>query len=110
MVAMEHIVCSNGWVNTKLARLSYNQLKLLAYLLSRPKAVTIGEIERGIKLKGKALGGVLSSLARTHYRGEAVIVPQGRAVDGAGLRWLLNRHAVEPKKTREEVRRLLSTY
>lgn len=97
-------------MNTKLARLSYNQLKLLSYLISRSKAVTIDDIERGTLLKGKALGGVLSSLSRTYYRGEAMIVPQGRAVDGGGLRWLLNRHAVEPNKAKEEVHRLLASY
>lgn len=95
----------------KLAHFSFYQLVLLRYLLKNAgKTVTVKEISKHTMLEDKSLGGVLSSLSRTKYRGVSLLEPQGRAVDSSGLRWRLNTKAIEVEAAKKEVQRLLLTY
>ncbi|MEA3354869.1 MAG: hypothetical protein U9Q63_00065 [Patescibacteria group bacterium] len=95
----------------KLRRLSYNQLVvLLAFLQLNGKAGTVDGLEKKTKLKGKSLGGVLSALSRTKFRGISLIEPVGKARDGKGLRWLLNKKVLDVSKAKLEVNKLLGTY
>jgi len=98
-------------MNNKLRRLSYNQLIILQYLLSRQgSVVTVAEIQKHTPLKQKALGGVLSSLSRTKFRGKSLIEPMGKALDGVGLRWKLNTDIIDVYQARKEVSSLLASY
>jgi hypothetical protein len=98
-------------MNNKLRRLSYNQLVVLGSFLSASKKVLEVKVLEGKSgLKGKSLGGVLSSLARTKFRGVSLIEPVGRALDGQGLRWQLNDNILDVNKAKEEVSSLLKTY
>lgn len=98
-------------MNKKFARFSFNQLVLLQYLLAHATEVlTVRQIARNTPLKSKILGGVLSSLSRTKFRGISLIEPLGKALDGGGLRWRLNTMVIDVAEAKKEVRRLLSTY
>jgi len=98
-------------VHNKIARLSYGQLQLLSWFLAHPKSYgTVAQIEKNTPLKAKSLGGVLSSLTRTKFRGISLIEPYGRAITGGGLRWKLNEKIIDINKTKTEVRSLLATY
>lgn len=98
-------------MKNKLTRFSFNQLVLLQYLLSQvDKVVTIKQMTQNTHLKSKTLGGVLSSLSRTRFRGISLIEPLGKAQDGGGLRWKLNNAVLNIVEAKKEVRRLLSTY
>ncbi|KKU20991.1 MAG: hypothetical protein UX38_C0009G0016 [Microgenomates group bacterium GW2011_GWC1_46_16] len=98
-------------MQNKIARLSYNQLLLLAYFLQGgEKILTVRQMEAGTPLKKKVLGGVLSSLSRTRFRGISLIEPMGKAQDKVGLRWKLNTQILDLIKTKKEVARLLASY
>lgn len=95
----------------KLKHFSYHQLLLLKVFLANPgKTYTIKELTKLTQISGKSLGGVISSLSRSRFRGNSLIEPFGRATDGSGLRWKLNKLAIETEPAKKEVRRLLTTY
>jgi hypothetical protein len=96
---------------SRLARLSHGQLLLLYWFVQHPKSyATIAELSKNTKLKGKALGGVLSSLSRTKFRGLPLIEPWGRPTEGSGLRWKFNSRLESLVEAKKEVARLLATY
>ena len=96
---------------SKLARLSYAQLVLLFWFVQHPnKPGTVAELSKQTKIKGKTLGGVLSSLSRTKYRGLSLIEPWGRAKSGSGLRWKLNSSLGSLVDAKKEVARLIAAY
>ena len=98
-------------MHNKIARLSYGQLVLLNWFLGHPKSYgTVEQLEKNTPLKSKSLGGVLSSLSRTKFRGISLIEPYGKATHGGGLRWKLSRAIGDITKTKREVRRMLATY
>ena len=88
--------------------MSLNQLLALA-VLARSKNGIVEAVESSdkLKLKGKALGGVFSSLARQEIDGEYLIEAWGRSQKGRGLRWKLNEKAISQKKLREAVEEVL---
>lgn len=92
--------------------MSRNQLLLLSILLKdEKKAWGVTEIEKTYPLKTCALGGVLSSLSRTNFRGQYLILPYGRdEAGGVGLRWKVNNKAMNASKARKEVDELLSSF
>lgn len=95
----------------KLRRLSYNQLLVLGVFLSGASNVwSVKVLEKSSGLKGKSLGGVLSAMSRTKFRGISLIEPLGRARDGVGLRWQLNKRVLDINKAKKEVSSLLKTY
>jgi len=95
----------------KIRRLSYNQLKVLGvFLEAGGKIVTARQLEKKVKLKGKSLGGVISSLSRTRFRGISLIEPMGKDLKGLGLRWLLNEKIVDAHQAKKEVSRMLRSY
>lgn len=98
-------------MNKKFARFSFSQLLLLQYLLAHAfEVLTVSQIAKHTPLKSKVLGGVLSSLSRTKFRGISLIEPLGRAQDGGGLRWRLNATLIDVNEAKKEVRRLLASY
>lgn len=98
-------------IEEKLRRFSFNQLRTLDFFVRRKDAVVTPKLlEQAIKLKGKSLGGVLSSLSRTKVSGENLIIPVGRARDGSGLQWRLNRGVAEASTMAEELKELLGAY
>ncbi|GEM_PF-1478991 len=93
------------------ARFSFNQLVLLQYFLQSPdRLLTVSQMEKHTVLSGKSLGGVISALARTKYKETPIIVPMGRAREGVGLRWRLNKELFDVASARQEIRRLLVSY
>ena len=98
-------------MQSRLRRLSYNQLVVLkVFLEAKTKVVGLGVLEKKTKLKGKSLGGVLSALSRTRFRGISLIEPVGKARKGTGLRWVLNERLEKLKQAKKEVNKLLKTY
>lgn len=96
---------------SRLARLSHAQLLLLYWFVQHPqKYATIVELSKQTKISGKALGGVLSSLSRSKFRGNALIEPWGRPVTGTGLRWKLSSHLSSLVEAKKEIARLLAAY
>lgn len=96
---------------SRLARLSHAQLCLLEWFFQHPdRHGTVSELSKKTKLKGKALGGVISSLARTKYRGLPLIEPWGRPDSGSGLRWKINTRLGSLLEAKKEVARLLAAY
>ena len=93
----------------RIHRLSINQLKALEVLtVSKNGIVEASDSSNNLGLKGKALGGVFSSLARQVIDGQYLIEAWGRGSGGRGLRWRLNIEAIsqqELKKAVEEVLR-----
>lgn len=75
----------------KLHRLTPNQLRALQLLAKSDNAI-ISSTKSGdeLGLKGKALGGVYSSLSRQKIHGNHLVIPWGRTPDSQGLRWKLN--------------------
>lgn len=98
-------------MDKKIARFSYNQLKvLLVFLQSANQVVTISQLQRKTGLKGKPLGALLSSLSRTKIRQQNLIYPAGKDQTSTGLRWLLNLKLLNLKQTKTQVHQLLKTY
>lgn len=96
---------------SKLARFSRSQLLLFSWFVAHPqKYATVGELSRASRLQGKSLGGVISSLARSKYRGVNLIEPWGRAEGEGGLRWRLNSRLGQVSVMQREIKRLLETY
>jgi len=95
----------------KIRRLSYNQLRVLrVFLEAGGKIVTVRQLEKKVKLKGKSLGGVISSLSRTRFRDISLIEPMGKDLKGLGLRWLLNERVINISQAKKEVNRMLRSY
>lgn len=96
---------------SRISRLSRAQLVLLLWFVQHPDSYgSVATLSKATKLSGKGLGGVISSLSRSNYRGEPLILPWGRAVKGSGLRWRLNSKLNSLKDAKGEVERLLLTY
>ena len=95
------------WVQ-RLHRLSLNQLRALLVLAkSRNGLAEATEAEKILKIRGKALGGVFSSLSRQVVAGELLVEPWGRSAGGRGLRWRLNPKTIDQKKLREVIEEVL---
>lgn len=89
------------WIN-KIRRLSWNQLRALRVLAKNSRGIIEAEeAEKEVGLKGKALGGVFSSLARQQLNGEHLIEAWGRAAESRSLRWKLNEKTISQDKLRE---------
>jgi len=83
----------------KIYRLSPAQLRAL-YLLAQSKNGVISSVESSEKInkKGKALGGVFSSLSRQKIGGERLVFPWGKPESGRGLRWKLNEKLIRSEE------------
>ncbi len=95
----------------KLAYFSQSQLLLLELLLeNKDRAMGVIEISHRIKFKGESLGGLISSLARNKFHGNALIEPWGRDNGGVGMRWKINSKTIDLEISKKEVKRLLEGY
>jgi len=96
-------------IESRLYRLSMNQLKVLKLLAeSRRGVVDSARVGKKIGLRGKALGGVFSSLARQRVGKERLILPWGRSREGVGLRWRLNTKLISQRRLAKIVDQLLA--
>lgn len=96
-------------IEEKLHRLSPSQLRALNLLAKSPKAIISSTASsKQIGKKGKALGGIFSSLARQKINNEKLVIPLGKADDGRGLRWKLNDKIISQKKLLEITGELLA--
>lgn len=96
------------YIETRLHHLSPNQLRALL-LLAKSKNGIISSTASSEKVgkKGKALGGVFSSLSRQVVNNQHLVVPWGKAEDGRGLRWKLNEKLISQSKLLEITQELL---
>lgn len=90
-------------------RLSPSQLKAL-FLLSKTRdgILSSSENENKIGKKGKALGGVFSSLVRHKINGQSIVLPWGKSETGRGLRWKLNEKLITKDKLLKITKELLT--
>ncbi|HUV72455.1 MAG TPA: hypothetical protein VMW25_05620 [Clostridia bacterium] len=98
-------------IESKLRRLSRNQLRALA-ILSRSKSGLVSSSPAGesMGITGKALGGLFSSLARQKINNQPLLIPCGQGEIGRGLRWKLNLKIVSLSELKEIVDELLSSW
>ncbi len=98
-------------IEDKLYRLSPLQLRAI-FVLAKSKngIVASTETSKEVGKKGKALGGVYSSLARQKFGNEHLIIPFGRSTTGHGLRWKLNEKLISKERLIKIVKEILSTY
>jgi len=91
-----------------LHRMSPFQLRAL-FALSKAKNGLISSVGLDDQLgkKGKALGGVFSSLIRRKINGESLVLPWGKSEDGRGLRWKLNEKLITRDKLLKITKELL---
>lgn len=95
-------------LESKLHRLSYNQLKALSAIAKAPNCtLSSNAASVVVGLTGKSLGGVYSSLSRQSFRKQPLILPWGRSRSGRGLRWKLNEDVISGNDLLEVVNRLL---
>lgn len=95
-------------LESKLHRLSFNQLKALSAIAKAPNCTLSSNAASDlVGLKGKSLGGVYSSLARQSFRKRPLIMPWGQSRSGRGLRWRLNEEVISAKDLLQVVDRLL---
>jgi len=74
------------------------------------RPVTVDQLERKTRIKGKPLGALLSSLSRTRFKNQSLIAPAGKSQTSTGLRWFLNKNILNLKTTKTQVNQLLKTY
>lgn len=88
--------------------MSLNQLKALEVLASsKNEIIEANDSSKNVRLKGKNLGGIFSSLSRHKIGEESFILPWGRAEGGRGLRWKLNTKIINQKELKEIIREIL---
>lgn len=92
----------------KIYRLSQAQLRAL-WLLAKSQGGVISSVESSERLekKGKALGGVFSSLSRQVIDGQHLVLPWGRPESGRGLKWKLNEKLIDRRSLEKIIKPLL---
>jgi hypothetical protein len=106
---MYRLYLVNSW-QARIHRLSFNQLRALEVLARSEKGIVeAAAAEKKLGLKGKALGGVFSSLSRQVLNGEHLVEAWGRSMGGRGLRWKLNEKQIAKKELLEIVEEVLET-
>ena len=85
----------NKKIEGKLYRLSPGQLRALHFLAkSKEGIISSNDSADRVGKKGKALGGIFSSLYRQNFGGEMLVMPWGRSESGRGLRCKLNEKVI----------------
>ena len=98
-------------VERRLYRLSPNQLRALLELAKTKEGIIVAtQTASHLKKKGKALGGIFSSLSRQVINGEHLVTPWGRSADGYGLRWKLNTKLISKDRVLQITKELLEIY
>ena len=98
-------------MHKKLRRFSYHQLQVMqVFLNAAQRVVTLSELEKKTKLKGKSLGGIISSLSRTQVNGVSLIEPVGKDKETTGLRWMLNSQLIDIPRTKKQIIKLLQYF
>ena len=88
--------------------MSLNQLGALKVLVNSKKGIIEAyEAEKELGLKGKALGGVFSSLSRQKIDGQSLVLVWGRSQAGRGLRWKLNTEVINMIELKRDIREII---
>jgi len=88
--------------------MSLNQLRALKVLVNSKKGIIEAyEAEKELGLKGKALGGVFSSLSRQKIDGQSLVLVWGRSQAGRGLRWKLNMEVINMIELNRIIREII---
>lgn len=80
------------------------------FLNAAQRVVTLSELEKKTELKGKSLGGVISSLSRTRIKEVSLIEPAGKDNETTGLRWMLNSQLIDVPETKKQIIKLLQYF
>ncbi len=95
-------------VDYYIHRLTQHQLKVLFFLAkSRTGVISSVECGKKIEYKGKALGGVFSSLVRRKINNESLIIPWGKSDDGRSLKWKLNSKLISKERLLKVTKEIL---
>ncbi len=96
-------------IEEALYHLTHSQLRAL-FALAKTKngLISSANSKKSIGKKGKALGGIFSSLVRRKINGESLVLPWGKSEDGRGLRWKLNEKLITKTKLLQITGELLS--
>ena len=95
------------WIH-KIRRMSLSQLRALKVLVeSKNGIIEAYDAEREIGLKGKALGGVFSSLSRQKINNQSLVLVWGRSEAGRGLRWKLNTELINVLELNRVIREII---
>jgi hypothetical protein len=87
---------------------SPSQLKALFLLSKSSKGViSSNDSAKNIGKKGKALGGVFSSLVRHKINNETIVVPWGKSQSGRGLNWKLNTKLISQERLKKIVSEMI---
>lgn len=98
-------------IEQKIHRLSPNQLRALKTLAQTRDGIIESTVSgKTIKVTGKALGGVFSSLSRQVISEQHLVIAWGKATSGRGLRWKLNEALISRKVLLQIVTELLISY
>jgi len=88
--------------------MSLNQLKALRVLIeSKNEIIEAYDAERELGLKGKALGGVFSSLSRQKINGQSLVLVWGRSEASRGLRWKLNTQEIKVVELNKVIKEII---
>jgi len=88
--------------------MSLSQLRALKVLgESKNGMIEAYEAEKEVMLKGKALGGVFSSLSRQKIDKQSLVLVWGRSQSGRGLRWKLNSEVINKYELGKIIREIL---
>lgn len=88
--------------------MSLNQLRALKVLGESNKGIIEAyDAEKELKLEGKALGGVFSSLSRQKIDGQSLVLVWGRSEAGRGLRWKLNTELINVLELNRVIREII---
>lgn len=97
------------FIEKVIHHLSPSQLRALFLLSKSPKGlISSSDSSKTIGKKGKALGGVFSSLVRHKINGETIVIPWGKSENGRGLNWRLNEKIINKEKLNKIVSEMIN--
>lgn len=94
-------------VETKLRRLSLDQLKALLILCRHRRPVFSQLVGKKMARRGKSLGGIFSSLSRQQIKKQPLILPYGRVRGKRNLRWRFNEEIVSARQAAQIIEKIL---
>jgi len=97
------------YIESVIHHFSPSQLRALYLLSKSPKGIiSSNKSSKEIGKRGKALGGVFSSLFRHKINGQNIVIPWGKSETGKGLKWKLNTDLVSQDKLNKIVSEIIN--
>lgn len=97
------------FIENTIHHLSPSQLRALYLLSKSPKGIiSSSDSSKSIGKKGKALGGVFSSLFRHKINGQNLVLPWGKSETGRGLKWKLNTKLISQERLKKIVSEMIN--